>query len=256
MRLYAQLASANRTLERERDNKLMTVQAALASVEHEIRQPLTGIVSYARAASRFLEKTPPGHDTVRELLGRISAASYHISEMLEGVRALFQKGAQGQQLIDLNEIILDVLRSMDQQFRDHGITTRVELTSELPRLHGYKSQLQEVVSNLLVNAVEAMDTTVDRSRVLGVTTETCGRDMVAVAVEDSGAGISPKDLGSIFKAFVTTKPHGTGLGLAITQRIVERHGGQITASSDGKSGALFQIVLPVGSSMDTDATEA
>ena len=167
--------------------------------------------------------------------------------MLEAVRALFKKGAQGRQLIDVNEIILDVLRSMDGQFKDHEVATRVELASELPLLHGHKDQLREVVSNLFLNAIEAMDTTFDRSRMLRVRTELREGDTIAVAVEDSGPGISQKNLANIFNAFVTTKGHGTGLGLAISQSIVEGHGGRITASSDAEGGALFMFVLPISS---------
>ena len=252
----ARLTRSNMMLQRERDNKLMSVQAALASVAHEIRQPLTAIAANASAAQRFLKMTPPPHDSVQAVLGQISDASHRTSEVLEAVRALFERGDQGRQLIDVNEIILDVLRSMDGQFKDHEVATRVELASELPRLHGHKGQLREVAFNLFVNAVEAMDTTVDRSRVLRVRTELRERDTIAVAVEDSGPGISQSNLANLFNAFVTTKPHGTGLGLAISQSIVEGHGGQITASSDGMGGALFQVVLPISSVADIGTAEA
>jgi len=115
----------------------------------------------------------------------------------------------------------------------------------MPLLQGHRGQLQELVTNLFINAMEAMDSTVDRSREMRVRTELRGSDSIGVTVEDSGPGISQKDLARIFNAFVTTKRHGTGLGLSISQSIVERHGGHITASSDGKSGALFHFVLPV-----------
>jgi signal transduction histidine kinase len=199
--------------------------------------------------------TPPRYDKVRASLGQISSAGHHASDVLEGVRNLFKKGDQGRELIDVNEIILDVLRLMDGQLRDYEVATRIELASELPPLQGHKGQLQEVVSNLFLNAVEAMDATVDRRRVLRVKTELRERDIIAVAIEDSGPGISDKNLANIFNAFVTTKRNGTGLGLAISQSIVESHGGQITASSDGKSGALFQLVLPV-TAIGMDANEA
>ena len=145
----------------------------------------------------------------------------------------------------MNEIILGVLRLMEAQFKNRGVVTRVDLASDMPLLQGHRGQLQELVTNLFINAMEAMDSTVDRSRELRVRTELRGRDAVGVMVEDSGPGIGEKDLARIFNAFVTTKRHGTGLGLAISQSIVERHGGHITASSDGESGALFHFVLPV-----------
>jgi signal transduction histidine kinase len=251
----ARLIRSNMMLERERDNKLTTVQAALASVAHEVKQPLTGIAANVGAALRFLQMTPPRYDRVQAALSQMSDACRHASDVLDGVRALFKKGDQEQQLIDVNEIVLDVLRSMDGQLKDHEVATRIELASELPPLHGHKGQLQEVLSNLLLNAVEAMGATVDRPRVLRVKTELGEDRTISVAIEDSGPGISDKNLANIFNAFVTTKRDGTGLGLAISQSIVERHGGRIAVSSDGKSGALFQLVLPAAA-MSMEVTEA
>jgi signal transduction histidine kinase len=116
--------------------------------------------------------------------------------------------------------------------------------------------LREVVSNLFLNAVEAMETTVDRHRVLRVTTELRKRDTIAVTVEDSGPGISPRHLANLFRALHTTKPQGSGLGLAISQTIVEEHGGQIMASSDQKSGAVFQVLLPIRPDIGTASATA
>jgi signal transduction histidine kinase len=123
--------------------------------------------------------------------------------------------------------------------------TRSDLTSELPLVDGNRNQLRQVIFNLLHNALEAMEATTDPSRVLRVKTELRGHDAIVIAVEDSGPGIDPKQLDGIFGAFFTTKPHGMGLGLAICRMIIERHGGQLTASSDGKRGASFQFVLPI-----------
>jgi signal transduction histidine kinase len=145
----------------------------------------------------------------------------------------------------MNEIVLGVLRSMEAQFKNRDVVTRVELATEIPLLRGHRGQLQELVANLFINAMEAMDSVADRSRELRVRTELRGVDGIGVTVEDSGPGISQTDLTRIFNAFVTTKRHGTGLGLAISQSIVERHGGHLTASSDGKSGTLFHFDLPV-----------
>jgi len=127
--------------------------------------------------------------------------------------------------------------------------------SELPHVLGNRSQLQEVVSNLIVNAIEAMETTSSRDRVLRVRTELCDDKAIAVAVEDSGPGIDKDKLGSIFTPFVTTKGHGKGLGLAICRMIVEYHGGKLTASSDHKGGASFQFIVPVAST-DKDSARA
>jgi C4-dicarboxylate-specific signal transduction histidine kinase len=165
--------------------------------------------------------------------------------VFEAFRVLFGKVGQARQPIDLNEIVLGALQSFDGELKSHGVTTRFELTTELPLINGHRGQLHEVVSNLVSNAIEAMTATSNRSRVLAVKTELNGGDAVVVSVQDSGTGIDPYRLDGIFGAFVTTKEHGTGLGSAICRMIIEQHGGQLLASSDTKSGALFQFVLPI-----------
>jgi signal transduction histidine kinase len=242
----ARLARANMMLERERDNKLMSAQALTGAIAHEVRQPLASIVSNASAALRWLERTPPDHDELRAALNRIQSESHRTSEVFDAIRALFRKDDQGRQRINVNEIIVEVLQSLREELKDNGVEARSELT-ELPRIDGNRGQLREVIFNLANNALEAMDMTTDRSRLLRVTTELRGRDAIAIAVEDSGPGIAPQKLDSIFSAFLTTKSQGMGLGLAICRMIVEQHGGQLTASSDGKNGALFQVVLPTTS---------
>jgi signal transduction histidine kinase len=153
----------------------------------------------------------------------------------------------------VNRIVLDITNSLQEELNDHGVETRYELTTELPLVNGHGAQLGEVVFNLINNAIEALAGTTNRSRMLRVRTEVCGRDEIAVSVQDSGPGIDPRELDNVFNAFVSTKAHGTGLGLAICRMIVEGHGGRLTASSDGKSGALFQFVLPIGSTDTFDA---
>jgi signal transduction histidine kinase len=130
---------------------------------------------------------------------------------------------------------------------DHGVTPRTELASELPPVMGHRGQLQEVLLNLARNAIEAMDAIEEGSRVLRVRTQYDDRDAITVAVEDTGLGIDPEKLDGIFDVFVTTKAQGMGLGLAICRMIIERHVGKLSASSDGKRGALFQFVLPIKS---------
>jgi signal transduction histidine kinase len=233
-------------LERERDNKLMNAQAIVAAIAHEIRQPLTGITTGGSAAQRFLKMVPPQHDKAQTALDGIVNAGHRTSEVIDGFRALFAKNDQGQQLVDVNEIIRGVLESLSSDLNDHHVEPRCELMSELPHVSGNRSQLQEVVSNLIANAIEAMETTSDQSRVLLVRTELRDRKVVAVAVKDSGSGIDKDNLDGIFTAFVSTKRHGMGLGLAISRMIIEHHGGKLTASSDGKDGgAAFEFVLPI-----------
>ena len=243
------LARANMMLERERDNKLMSAEAITAAIAHEVRQPLASIVTNANAALRWLGRTPPDHDEVRSALTRIQNEGHRTSEVFDAIRALFRTDDVGRQKIDLNEIVVEVLQSLQAELKEKRVEVSPKL-AELPLVDGHKGQLRGVIFNLVHNALEALDTTTDRNRILRVMSELRGPDAIAVAVEDSGPGIDPDKLDRIFTAFVTTKSQGMGLGLAICRMIIEQHGGQLTAASDGKNGALFQFVLPIASAAD------
>jgi signal transduction histidine kinase len=158
---------------------------------------------------------------------------------------LFRTTEDARRTVDLNEVVQQILQSLSEEAGNRGVAVRVSLAADLPPVNGHAGQLQEVVSNLAHNAIEAMAGTTNRSRILQVRTAVRDPGTVAVSVEDAGPGIDPKQLDSIFGAFFTTKTQGMGLGLAICRMIIEHHGGQLTASSDGKSGAVFQFVLPV-----------
>jgi C4-dicarboxylate-specific signal transduction histidine kinase len=168
----------------------------------------------------FLEKASPDLKEVRACLIRIVDGVHRTSDVLDGIRSLFQGTNQSRDQIDLNEITLEVLEPMGAEFKNHAITTLPRLTTNIPRFHGNRRQLQEVIVNLLHNAIEAMDIMTDRNRVLRLKTERRGIDAIVLSVEDSGPGVDPKNLESIFDAFVTTKRHGMGLGLAICRVIV------------------------------------
>jgi signal transduction histidine kinase len=246
-RLYARLARSNLLLERERDNRLMNVHAITAAIAHEVKQPLTGIVMMGSAALRFLNRDPPDHAEVRHGLEQIIAQGRRASEVFDGLRALFLKGNQPTRPINVNRIVSGVLQSLSAELKDHNVEVHTELSPELPLVQGYGSQLEEVIVNLVRNAVEAMETTTGPRRVLNVVSVPRGDDAIVVTVKDTGSGIDPERLRGIFSSFTTTKPKGTGLGLAICNTIVQRHGGQLTASSDGKTGASFQFILPLKS---------
>ena len=240
----ANLAHSNTMLERERDNKLLSAQALTAAIVHEVKQPLSAIAINGSAALRYLGKAPPELAEVRSALNDMISDTRRTSEVLDGIRALFGKNDQKREQVEVNELILGVLQSSRKELQDHGVETRLDLASELPLVESHRRQLEEVIFNLVHNAIEAMDATADHDRVLRVRTELKGHDAITVAVRDSGPGIDPKRIDSIFGAFFTTKSHGMGLGLAICRMIIEHHGGQLTASSDGKNGSLFQFVLP------------
>jgi signal transduction histidine kinase len=252
----ARLTRTNMMLERERDNKLMNAQAITAAIAHEVRQPLAAIATNASAARRFLRLKPPDIAETEAGLGRIIDESHRTSEVFDSIRALFRKPDEERQSLDINALIRGVLQSMAGEARSRGIVVRIELMAALPHVLGHSGQLQEVVFNLAHNAIEAMAATTGRSRLLQVRSGLRGADKIAVEVEDSGPGIDAKQLEGIFGAFVTTKSEGMGLGLAICRMIVEQHGGQLSASSDGANGSLFHFVLPIPAEKKDDAGAA
>jgi signal transduction histidine kinase len=245
----ARLTRSNMMLQRERDNKLMNIDAITSAIVHEVRQPLTAIAANGNAGMRWLTKTPPDFDEVREAMTQMVRDSHRASQVLESIRALFKSTDLEVQSVDLNGIALGALDILRGELKDHGVITRTELAPELPLVRGHSGQLQEVMLNLVRNAIDAMVSITDRARVLRVRTECDGRGAIVVSVEDSGPGIDPEKSDSIFDAFVTTKPQGMGLGLAICRMIISRHEGQLSASADYKSGASFQFTLPIKSAV-------
>jgi signal transduction histidine kinase len=182
---------------------------------------------------------------VRSNLTTIVDESRRASQVFDNVRALFGSAGAGQHVIDINEIARGALRILREELEEHGIAIRTELMPGLPLVIGHDGQMQEVILNLVRNAIEAMDAIKDGRRVLRVKTWRHGDDTIAVVIEDSGPGIDPEQLGGIFDPFVSTKPRGMGLGLAICRMTIERHGGQLSASAGKNKGALFQFILPI-----------
>lgn len=244
MNSEARLAGANKLLQRERDNKLMNVGAAISAISHELKQPLTAIVTKGSAARRFLERAPLNIPRVQAILSEIVGASFRANEVLENIHGLFGHD-QEPHPTDVNELVRESLRLMHEQFERHRITILTQFVPEMPAIPAHKGQLQEVVINLLQNSIDAMET-VESARYLRILTERCGQDAIGISIQDSGKGIDARMIDTIFDAFVTTKAKGKGLGLAISKMIIDRHGGQLTASSAGSgNGAIFQITLPI-----------
>ena len=244
MNSEAQLARANKMLQRERDHKLMNVGAAISAISHELKQPLTAIVTKGSAARRFLERAPSDIPRVQAILSEIVGASFRANEVLENIHGLFGHD-QEPHPTDVNELVRESLRLMHEQFERHRITILTQFVPEMPAIPAHKGQLQEVVINLLQNSIDAMETG-ERARYLRILTERHGQDAIGISIQDSGKGIDARMIDTIFDAFVTTKAKGKGLGLAISKMIIDRHGGQLTASSAGSgNGAIFQITLPI-----------
>jgi signal transduction histidine kinase len=245
------LAHSNLMLQRERDNKLMTLQAVMASISHEIKQPLSAIALNGAAARDLLKFAPPDLAEAQSALNDVINDSHRTKQILDNLHRLFSREKQENEPIDMNDLVLSTLQLLRRELADHSVAPALNLASELPLVMGQRTQLQEVLFNLFHNAIEAMAAIKTDRRALKVRTALAAGETIVVEIEDFGPGIDPERLESIFEPFVTTKSHGMGLGLAICSAIVERHGGQLRASSDGKNGALFKVVLPVSSaSMD------
>jgi signal transduction histidine kinase len=244
-KLYTNLSLAVRALQRERNSGLMNVQAVIASIAHEVRQPLTAIASSSAAAQRFLRRSPPDTAMAEELMEDIKRATSDADQVFESIRGLFREGEQGSQPVDLNEVALEVLRTLSRELEGHGIFTRTQLAHHLAPIMGHRGQLREVVLNLVQNAIDAMAGTAQEHRELNIKTERSNGRGIALSIADSGPGIDPEKIDQIFDAFVTTKSKGMGLGLAISKMIIERHGGQISAASGSDIGTRIQVVLPI-----------
>ena len=238
--LYVRAARTNAMLQRERTSKLMSLEAMAASIAHEVKQPLAAIANNGESIVLFLERTPPDLGEVKSSVKTMIEDSHRAAEALDSVRALFGRAAVPKEQMDVNALILEVLRSFQPGFKGRGIETRSNLASNVPAVTGHKGQLREVITNLIQNAMEAMDL-VDGRRVLTVRTERNGDDAAAILIQDNGPGISEE---KAFDPFVTTKPHSMGLGLAICRLIVERHSGTLSVSPASPKGAIFRIILP------------
>jgi signal transduction histidine kinase len=248
------LAHSNMMLERERDNKLMNMQAVTRAMAHELKQPLTAISANSEAVQQlFLSHSKPSQKEMESALDSLVEDSHRAGQILDDIRDLFFKSDSGHEPVDVNEIASRVLGILRGELKAHGVASHLELASDLPLVLGHKGQMQEVLINLVQNAIEAMKAVNAGHRRLSLRTERLGGDAIAVEVRDSGPGIHSANLAGVFDAFFTTKLHGTGLGLAICRMIIERHGGQLSASSDGTHGALFQFVLPTRDALAENA---
>ena len=243
-RLYGHLARSNAMLRREQNNRLMNLEALAASISHEVRQPLTGITTSGGALLRYLGDTPPKVERACSAAERVIAAGHRISQTLDSVRNLFGAVEREQGPVNINDLVLGALRALDRELKDRNVATRIDLATKLPPVMGHSGQLQEVIVNLIQNAIEAMEMVDHDRREVKVRTECNRGNSVSIEIKDTGPGIDPKNSADIFEAFYTTKPHGMGLGLAICRMIVERHGGQLSVTSADQGGASFRVTLP------------
>jgi signal transduction histidine kinase len=242
--LYGRMARSHAMLLHERDNKLMNLEALTAAIRHEVNQPLTSITLNGESLKLYLRKVPLQLDEADSAADEMIAASDRISKIIKDIGNLFGKTKREPIPVHVNDLAIEAMRILDRELRVHKVATRVELTSGLPPVMGHRGQLQEVVINLIQNAIDAMEVVSDERRELQVKTERWRGDAIKLTIADTGPGIDSKTSGEIFEAFFTTKSDGMGLGLAICRMIIERHGGELTASPASPRGAIFQIILP------------
>ncbi|MFY9987225.1 MAG: ATP-binding protein [Chthoniobacterales bacterium] len=214
-----------------------------ASIAHEVNQPLAGMLTNANASLRWLTGDPPNLSEVGEAIRRIIRDGTRAGDVISRMRSLFKKVGTAKDRLDLNEAIEEVVTLTQGEARRNNLVLRTELAADLPPVMGDRVQLQQVVVNLILNAIEAMATVENHARNLLITTQRGEGDEIRVAVRDSGIGLDPLHVERIFDAFQTTKPGGLGMGLSISRSIVENHGGRLWAESNDGPGATFQFTL-------------
>ena len=232
-----------------RVSRLTTMGAMVASIAHEIRQPLAAVVANSHAGTRWLTRDEPNLGEVRAALESIGENGHRANEVITSISAMFKKNPERRMPVDMNEVVNNVLNLSRGELRSRKITLHTKLAPDLPRVSADSVQLTEVLLNLVMNAVEAMSTTAEKLRVLAIASR-LEAEGVTITVEDSGAGIDAKSAEQIFEAFFTTKSTGMGMGLAICRSIIAAHDGRLWASPGNSCGAIFHIVLPVGAKTD------
>jgi PAS domain S-box-containing protein len=243
-RKHAEEALRDAQADLARVTRLTTMGELLASIAHEINQPLAAVVTNAAAGLRWLDRDRPDLDEIREALSCIASDGTRASEVIRSLRALANK--TGPQFAELNidDAIQEVLALARSELQRHGVVLRVDLRAGDRRIFGDRVQLQQVLLNLIMNGIEAMNTVLDRPRALTISSEFAETDAVLIGVEDAGTGIDPKIADRIFGSLFTTKPHGMGMGLSICQSIIEAHGGHIRASPRVPHGTAFRFTVP------------
>jgi signal transduction histidine kinase len=224
-------------------NRMATAGELSAAIAHEIRQPITGMVTMANAALRWLSREKPDIGRAQAAMNKVVAAGHQASDVITNVRGLFGKDTQEETPTDLNTLIQSVLELVSIDLRKHNIESQVNLSQPLPLVVGNEVQLQQVILNLVINAIESMKSA--EPRVLSIKSETTGHNGVRVSIADTGTGVDLANLNRLFKPMFTTKARGMGMGLSICKSIIESHHGRIWATAGAPRGSIFQFELPI-----------
>jgi signal transduction histidine kinase len=243
-RIYSRLAASILAQRREREARVLSMEAMAAAIEHELRQPLGAITANAQAARLWLEQARPGVEQVREAVDGIVDDTQRAIATLRSMRQLFADRLREIETLDANKVVEEAVDLARVELESLAIGIQLQLSARLPTLVANRRQLEEVILNLVNNAAESMREVTGHAVVLSITTAPVADNRVEIAVADTGSGIPDQDLERIFDPFFTTKPGGTGMGLAICKSIVEQHGGTMSVSHAEPYGSVFRVVLP------------
>ncbi len=227
--------------------RVMTLGELMASIAHEVNQPLAAVVTNGQACLRWLALETPRLDEARAAVERVVRDGNRASEVIQRIRALAKKTEPQMVALDINDVIREAISLEQREMLSQRVSLRTELASALPPVLGDRVQLQQVVINLVMNAVEAMAPVTDRPRDILIRSQRDDANEVLVAVRDSGLGIDSENADRLFNAFFTTKPSGMGMGLSISRSIIAAHGGRLWAAPNADHGATFQFSLPSNS---------
>src|SRR5882757_9056220 len=251
--LYAQLFRAVLAQRREREARLMTGDAVSATIAHEIKQPLSGMITGANAGFRWLDRTTPDLDEAKAAFKQIIHAGHRAGAVIDGIRAIFKKDARNRASFDINELIGDALALVGEELQKHRVLVQAEPNEQLPRVKGDRVQVQQVLLNLITNAIDSMAAK-NGARVLCVKSKVHDSGGVMLSVEDTGKGVETKDIDRIFDPLFTTKSHGMGMGLSICRSIIEAHDGRLWVKPNTSEGAVFQFILLADTEMSAGAS--
>jgi signal transduction histidine kinase len=256
----AEAASRQHLSELAHMNRSSTAGELSASIAHEIAQPLAAIVAGGNAGLRWLANATPDLDHARASFEGMIAAAHHAANVVRAIRSMFKKSDDGRAALNPNRLIEEVLELQRVSLRRRRISVETRLSADLPDIMGNRVQLQQVILNLFVNAVDAIDSMADTGRMLKITSDRQEPSGALITIEDSGPGMAPDDMSRIFEPFYTTKPQGMGMGLTICRSIVEAHGGRLIAAPSRLGGLAMQISLPASANgrtrlVDADAAE-
>ena len=225
--------------------RVTTLGELTASIAHELRQPLSGVLSSGNASLNRLANQPPNIEKAIESIERVIRAANRSREVIERVLALSRQADSQNMPLIINDVVKEVIQLMEREVSSHQVSLRMELAPDLPLVFADQIQLQQDIINLVMNGIEAMQPVMDRPRELVIRSSRGEADQMLVAVKDCGVGISAENVDRLFTAFFTTKSSGMGMGLSICRSIIQAHGGRMSAANNTGPGATFQFTLPL-----------